>query len=87
MCKIQFEFNTDAEREAYLNGYELAKKMFKRQNGKWLQREDKEYKDGGYNFCTACQYRFSFGAYPLIYEADYCPNCGADMRVKEGDEK
>lgn len=36
MCKIQFEFNTEAEREAYLNGYELAKKMFKKPNGKWI---------------------------------------------------
>lgn len=52
--------------------------------GKWLQREDKEYKGGGYNFCTACQYRFSYGAYPLIYEADYCPHCGARME-EEGD--
>jgi len=52
--------------------------------GKWLQREDKEYKGGGYNFCTACKYRFSYGAYPLIYEADYCPHCGARMQ-KEGE--
>lgn len=57
-----------------------------RPRGKWLQREDKEYNGGGYNFCTACQYRFSYGAYPLIYEDNYCPHCGARMQ-KQGDEK
>lgn len=75
MCKIQMEFNTDTEREAYLNGYELAKKMFKRPQGKW-EKTDNRWGVGTW-LCTHCD-NYSDVA------TNFCPNCGALM-VKEGD--
>lgn len=81
MCKIQMKFNSEAEREAYLNGYELARKMFKRTHGKWIY-------DWGDIVCSKCS--------SVVYQGvprdrlkgelwDFCPRCGADMR--EGGEK
>lgn len=90
MCKIQMEFNTDAEREAYLNGYELAKKMFKRNHGEWkyapkLRLVDETddgpiYETAMRCFCSACGADFGFRK----VDDAFCRFCGADMRTKEG---
>ena len=50
----------------------------------WIQVEDTDYGGDGYNMCPACKWKFSFLAYPLIYEHSFCPNCG--MRVKGDDD-
>lgn len=77
MCKIQLEFNTEAELEAYLNGYELAKKIFKKPHGKWLWSTNNN--NVPYCKCSVC------GIGMGDAEFDFCPNCGADMRKKRGD--
>lgn len=90
MCKIQMKFNSEAEREAYLNGYELAKKMFKRSQGEepstatFEPYEDNDYSGGGYLMCTKCKWAFSFGAYRILQDDNYCPHCGAKI-MKEGE--
>ena len=45
--------------------------------GKWVQGDMPTY--GGYK-CSVC------GANTVLYKANFCPNCGADMRELE-DEK
>jgi len=89
MCKIQLKFNSEAELESYLNGYELARKMFKRSQGDEPSTatlesyEDDDYTGGGYQMCTKCKWKFSFGAYRLLQDDNYCPHCGAKL-MKEG---
>lgn len=58
-----------------------------RPHGEWIEHEDKDYKGRGYNMCSVCNWKFSFGAYPLIYEQNFCPHCGADMREGEAREE
>ena len=50
-----------------------------RPHGGWKYFEDDDYTSGGYNMCSVCNWKFSFGAYPLIYEDNYCPHCGAKI--------
>ena len=56
-----------------------------RPHGEWIMQEDEDYKGRGYNMCSVCNWKFSFGAYPLIYEEKYCPHCAAAMG--SGDKK
>lgn len=48
--------------------------------GKWEEHEDALYCGGGYTLCTACEARFSFGAYHEVCDFKFCPECGAEMR-------
>ena len=62
--------------------------------------EDKDFSGGGYILCTACGWKFSFGAYHILEHDKYCPHCGSKVkhqtyldaltltftRVEEGDE-
>ena len=51
--------------------------------GEWKPYKDHEYSGGGYLLCTKCNWRFSFGAYRILQDDNYCPHCGA--RMKEGE--
>lgn len=68
------------------NGYALALRRMKnaptveeRHHGEW---KEMWHSGKGVYSCTEC-----FEAYkmPILY--NFCPNCGADMRPKEGDEE
>ena len=51
-----------------------------RKRGRWVHSEDKEWCGGGKTTCTTCGWSYSDGAYHEVYEFNFCPNCGADMR-------
>lgn len=80
MCKIQLKFNSEAEREAYLNGYELAKKMFKRPQGEWIRHIDDLFPEESTEECSVCHEEQRITG----NDDNFCPNCGASM-VKEGE--
>lgn len=46
--------------------------------------EDDDYSGGGYLMCTKCNWRFSFGAYRILQDDNYCPHCGSKIK-KEGE--
>jgi len=48
-----------------------------RPNAEWKSVDDKDYAGGGYIMCTACKYKFSFGAYNMLDHERFCPRCGA----------
>ena len=79
MCNIQLEFNTEAEKEAFLNGYELAKKMFKRPYGKWIRQSESRT----IFFCSNCGREINTTPFTRTDNFPYC-HCGADMRRIEG---
>ena len=50
-----------------------------RAEGEWVTDKD------GYSVCSECG--FSFGCIECPHEeTDFCPNCGADMRKKGGED-
>lgn len=51
----------------------------KRPRGEFKLYKDDDYSGGGYILCTACKYRFSFGAYKILENDNYCPHCGAKI--------
>ena len=54
-------------------------------HGKWLvieNDEDELWEGGGHYECTACGYGFSFGGFFEMNTLPYCPNCRAEMGVK-----
>ena len=51
-----------------------------RLEGEWIMVEDEDYSGGGYNMCSACNYKFSFGAYKILEHDRFCPRCGAKMK-------
>lgn len=53
----------------YKKGYEDAKKEFERPQGEWIE-------DSGNIACSHCHTIW------LYFRTDFCPHCGADMRVK-----
>lgn len=67
-------FITDKKRNIKEHKYEPA-----RPRGKWELYKDDDYSGGGYILCTACKYRFSFGAYKILEDDNYCPRCGAKI--------
>ncbi len=56
---------------------------FQKSTGKWIQKEDTAYGGDGYNMCSECGWKFSFFAYPLIYEHGFCPHCGIKMKLED----
>lgn len=50
-----------------------------RSHGEFKLYKDDDYSGGGYILCTACKYRFSFGAYKILENDNYCPHCGAKI--------
>ena len=48
--------------------------------GEWQTYENELYSGGGYHICTCCKYRFSIGAFDLLDEYPFCPNCGKHMK-------
>lgn len=63
--------------EAVQMGAEALKE--KRPQGEFDLYKDDYYSGGGYILCTACKYRFSFGAYKILENDNYCPHCGAKI--------
>ena len=74
--------NLHREREqAYMNGYEDAKKKYARPTGKWIESKEHIYtnescKEWTNFYCSECDV-------PSISPSIFCPNCGADMRKEE----
>ena len=52
--------------------------------GEWKCVEDPDYSGDGYILCTACNYRFSFGAYRMLNHDGFCPHCGAVITNRKG---
>lgn len=59
-------------------------KIDERPHGEWKCFEDPDYSGGGYTLCTACNYRFSFGAYRILEHDGFCPHCGAVIKNRKG---
>ena len=55
-----------------------------RPHGELNPYKDNAYSGGGYWLCTKCKWKFSFGAYRILQDDNYCPHCGAKIR-KEGE--
>lgn len=53
--------------------------LTERPHGEWETYKDSAYSGGGYLMCTKCQYRFSFGAYRILQDDNYCPHCGVKI--------
>ena len=67
--------------EAY---YVIKRLMEERPHGEWVEVDIKPLPYGGYtcNYqCNKCNY------FTKEYHLNFCPNCGADMRPKEGEAK
>lgn len=45
--------------------------------GKWIEVSSKHSR------CSVCDATCLIAVYPISYDANYCPNCGADMRGTE----
>ena len=48
--------------------------------GKWLHVDDPDWAGGGKTYCSACHHAYADGAFHEVYEFNFCPHCGADMR-------
>ena len=46
-------------------------------HGKWIEVSPKHSR------CSVCDATCLIAVYPISYDANYCPNCGADMRGTE----
>ena len=68
---------------------DMAIKALKEQRprGEWKPYKDSDYCDDGYLLCTKCNWRFSFGAYRILQDDNYCPHCGAYMRKESQDDR
>ena len=53
-----------------------------RKRGKWVHSEDEAWSGGGKTTCSACAWSYSDGAYLDVYEFNFCPNCGAEMKER-----
>ena len=54
-----------ADCEIMTEAAEVALETLKEQKqGEWIYFEDDDYASGGYNMCSVCNWKFSFGAYP-----------------------
>ena len=65
------------EKIGYKKGFEAARKQFERPQGEWI----KDLTENAH--CTNCG--FVLDTYFMAVFFNYCPNCGADMRPKEGE--
>ena len=62
-----------------------------RPKGKWIMRHYIDKNRKGFNMwvCSECREEFSYDAETGvgITDANFCPNCGADMRAESEDEE
>ena len=63
---------------AQVLAYECGKAERKR--GNWVHSEDIAWSGSGKTTCSACDWSYSDGAYLDVYEFNFCPNCGAEMK-------
>ena len=61
---------------------ELPSAQPERKRGKWAHSEDIAWSGGGKTTCSACAWSYSDGAYLDVYEFNFCPNCGAEMKER-----
>lgn len=77
-------------KQGFEAGYAKAKKEFERPHGEWIWKEYNPDYNCGDIVCSKCNIEF-FDGVPqerLKYTMwNFCPNCGASMIKKEGDEK
>lgn len=63
--------------EGFKNGYEMAKAKYERPTGEWTTAK------GSLEItCSVCHKSYFYHPKNDFYY-DFCPNCGADMRVKD----
>lgn len=88
-CEAVYICKESGHGECHHTKYIQSAKNFKEVSpGKWMEKEnrgefelyrDDDYSGGGYILCTACKFRFSFGAYKILEYDNYCPHCGAKI--------
>ena len=67
----------DITEQAYKNGYEAGKRDA-RKHGRWA----KQVEDGMYWYeCSVCGGEIPRTRHGYYMFSDFCPNCGADMRL------
>lgn len=54
-------------------------------HGEWEHKVTSSYAGGGATFCSVCGYGYSDGAFFEVEDFDYCPHCGATMKVDRED--
>ena len=54
-------------------------------HGEWEHKVTSSYAGGGATFCSVCGYGYSDGAFFEVEDFDYCPHCGATMKVDRRD--
>lgn len=54
-------------------------------HGEWKHKVTSSYAGGGATFCSVCGYGYSDGAFFEVEDFDYCPHCGATMKVDRRD--
>lgn len=54
-------------------------------HGEWEHKVTSSYSGGGATFCSVCGYGYSDGAFFEVEDFDYCPHCGATMKVDRRD--
>lgn len=83
--KIYGDGYQDGHKDGYDKGYDDAQANNNRPQGKWI----KEYKDFKCSLCGKIAYSWNNHGTYIQIKSDFCPHCGADMRVKNelGDQK
>ena len=75
-------------KQGFEAGYAKAKEDFERPHGEWI--ENKKYNRRGKRFlnCSVCHYGDNGDIVCHVsIVPNFCPNCGADMRIKKEGEK
>lgn len=67
----------------YLEGYKQGKKDFERPQGEWIEHHDNSLT---YHTCSICNNE-PLECNDYEYLSKFCPNCGANMRGKENENK
>lgn len=88
----QYKFGEGLMASAYADGWDDAidaimkdaPTIEERPKGKWINRLYM-YPERNIEMyaCTECQYEYSYDAETGISDANFCPNCGADMRKEK----
>lgn len=79
-------FTKDDMAGAYNEGYYCGNRENKRPKGEWIEKQDNK---GGWWECNKCgkEPLRNFDVGLTMALSNFCPNCGAEMRKKEGDNK
>lgn len=76
----------ESKEESYMRGYEHGKaegllKAPTRQKGEWIPQ------GGGFSWVFKCSCCGWVDGYPLNERHKYCPNCGAEMKGEENEQR